>query len=80
MLRMFGKILITVLVLTSMASMAEAQLVTEGLVSYWSFDEASIEGDVVKDLWGDNHGNMVNGPELVKGKYGQAQSQCRGVL
>ncbi|MFC1715933.1 LamG domain-containing protein [Candidatus Poribacteria bacterium] len=72
MLRMFGKILIMFFVLTAMASSTKAQLVEDGLISYWSFDEDTIEGEIVKDLWGNNHGTMVNNPEAVKGKYGQA--------
>ncbi|MFC1717999.1 LamG domain-containing protein, partial [Candidatus Poribacteria bacterium] len=73
MLRIFGRILITVFALTVIASLAEAQLVTDGLISYWSFDEGTIEDDVIKDIWGDNHGTpIVSMPKMVNGKYGQA--------
>ena len=28
--------------------------VTDGLVSYWTFDRQDIDGDIVKDVWGEN--------------------------
>ena len=51
---------------------AKAQIVQEGLISYWTFDEADIDGDTVKDAWGENHGTIVGDPEVVKGKVGEA--------
>ena len=45
---------------------AEAQIVTNGLVSYWSLD-----GDI-KDAWGKNDGNGVGDPQVVEGKIGKA--------
>ena len=69
---MFHKILITIFALTVIANFANAQLVQEGLVSYWSFNEDTIKGDTLNDLWGDNHGTLINAPELVEGIYGQA--------
>jgi len=75
---MFGKALTATLVLTfaatflMYASMAEAQIVTEGLVSYWTFDEADIDGDIAKDLIGDNDGTIFSSVEVVEGKINQA--------
>ena len=52
---------------------AFAQIIaTDGLVSYWSFDKTSVEGKVVKDVWGENHGNMVGDPQIAMGKVGDA--------
>ena len=62
----------TIIILITIASLSQAQLVEDGLVSYWSFDEETIEGDTAKDVWGENHGTMIKNPELVAGKYGQA--------
>lgn len=53
-------------------NMAEAQIVTDGLVSYWTFDEADIDGDTVKDLIGDNSGKIFNSVEIAEGKINQA--------
>ena len=72
MSNIFHKILITIFVLTAMANLTNAQLVQDGLVSYWSFNEATIKADTVNDLWGENHGTLINAPEVVEGIYGQA--------
>ena len=76
---MFSKALIIVLVTISSvfmcAKLAKAQVVTvvtDGLISYWTFDEADIEGDTVNDVWGENHGTMVNSPKIIEGKVRSA--------
>jgi hypothetical protein len=51
---------------------AKSQVVTDGLVSYWTFDNADMEGKTVKDVWGENDGTIVGDPEVVKGKVGEA--------
>jgi len=48
--------------------------VTDGLVSFWTFDKEDISGKTVNDIWGDNDGTMVGKPELVDGKIDQALS------
>ena len=68
----FSKILITVFVFAAMAGLTEAQTVRDGLISYWSFNEDTIKGDKVSDLWGDNDGEMMNDPLEVEGVYGEA--------
>lgn len=47
------------------------QVITNGLVSYWTFNKADIDGDIVKDVFGKNHGKMVGKPQLVAGKFGE---------
>jgi hypothetical protein len=47
-------------------------IVKEGLVSYWTLDEADIEGKTVKDVQGDNDGSIEGDPEVVEGKVGSA--------
>lgn len=67
-----------ILTVTAMAALsvnvvvAEIQIVTDGLVSFWSLDKSSISGDTVRDQWGNNHGVMVDGPEIVEGKINEA--------
>lgn len=51
---------------------AKSEVVTEGLVSYWTFDKADIEGDTVKDVWGENDGTIMGDPQIVEGKVGEA--------
>ena len=53
-------------------NMAKAQVVTEGLVSYWTFDKTDIDGDTVKDVFGENDGTMKGDPKVVEGKVRQA--------
>ena len=50
----------------------EPSFVTDGLVSFWSFDRQSIRQGVVQDQWGQNHGLMIGRPKLVQGKVGDA--------
>ena len=45
---------------------------TDGLVSYWTFDRQDITGDTVKDVWGENDGKIVGAPKIVDGQVGEA--------
>ena len=46
--------------------------VTDGLVSYWTFDQQDIADDTVKDVWGKNDGTIVGDPKLVTGQVNGA--------
>ncbi|MBM3241947.1 hypothetical protein FJZ31_37220 [Candidatus Poribacteria bacterium] len=78
---MFNKISIIAFVLAVIATVfmyatvTTAQVVKEGLVSYWSFDNETIKGDIVKDVVGKNDGN-IKGPKVVKGKVKEALLLC----
>jgi len=65
---MFNKTLIiifalTVITLALQTNTAKSQIVTDGLVSYWTFDSADIKGTTVKDVFGDNDGTII-GPSV----------------
>ena len=47
-------------------------VVTDGLVSYWTFDKQDIAGGTVKDVWGENDGKIVGDPKIVDGQVGEA--------
>jgi hypothetical protein len=48
---------------------AEAQaFVTDGLIGFWTLDESDIDGDTVKDVFGDTDGTIVGDPETVAGQ------------
>jgi len=47
-------------------------VVTDGLVSYWTFDQQDIAGGTVKDVWGENDGKIVGDPKVVDGHVGEA--------
>ena len=75
---MYNKILTVASVLTTIvtffvyANVAKAQFVTEGLVSYWSFEADTIEGKTVRDVWGKNDGTLVGDAKRKVGKVGSA--------
>ena len=48
------------------------RVVTDGLVSYWTFDRHNIVGGTVKDIWGENDGTIVGNPKVVKGYVREA--------
>jgi len=56
------------------ANVSEAAkgIVEKGLVSYWSFNEGTVKGDTVSDVFGNNDGTFVGNPKIAKGKYGNA--------
>ena len=49
-----------------------AGVITDGLLSYWSFDEATINGDTVKDIVGGRDATINGDPEIVEGIFGEA--------
>jgi hypothetical protein len=59
-------------VLAWQADTAKGVLITDGLVSYWSFDESDVDGITAEDGWGDNDGTMMGAFEIVDGKVGEA--------
>ena len=72
MLKNFAKLFIIVFIVTVFmsANVTRAQIVKDGLVSYWSFDE--IKGDTVKDVLGKSDGTMKSDTKQVNGKIGKA--------
>jgi len=73
---MFSKILTTTFVLvvaiaiSMYANVARAQIVTNGLVSYWDFNR--VTGNTVEDVWGNNEGTIIGSPKTVAGRIGNA--------
>ncbi|MDE0087443.1 MAG: LamG domain-containing protein [Candidatus Poribacteria bacterium] len=51
---------------------ALASVVTDGLVSYWTFDNIHIIDKTVKDVWGDNNGTISGNPKVVPGHVGES--------
>ena len=52
-------------------ALGRKKAVSEGLVSYWSFDQETVEGKTVKDVWGSNDGTTEGAPKVVKGRIGE---------
>ena len=61
--------LITTLILTSVCY---GDIVTKGLVAYWSLDAGTIKGDTVSDIVGKNDGVMKGKPKPIAGKINEA--------
>ena len=74
---MFGKIsfvlfaMMFILILGWHTNTAIAQIVEEGLVSYWSFDRDSVKGGIVTDAPANKEGVIVGDPQIVVGKIGE---------
>jgi hypothetical protein len=70
---MFNKNIVVILFVVSISMVAfhtaAAQIVEDGLVSYWHLDNLD-----VKDAVGPNDGDVIGRPKLVDGKYGKALS------
>ena len=70
---MISRFMIVVLALIFVVVyMAEAQVITDGLLMYWTFDQADVDGDTAKDVIGGNDGTIFGDPEVVEGKFNQA--------
>ncbi|MDE0313549.1 MAG: LamG domain-containing protein [Candidatus Poribacteria bacterium] len=47
-------------------------IVTDGLVSYWTFDLHNIKDGIAEDVWGENDATIMGNPEIVGGRVKQA--------
>lgn len=47
-------------------------IVTDGLVSYWTFDRNNINGKIAKDVWGENDARIMGAPKITRGYLRQA--------
>ena len=56
------------LTITMFAHNGNTEPVTDGLVSYWTFDQQDIDGKRAKDVWGKNNGTIVGNPKRVAGR------------
>lgn len=70
--RIFALSLAVTLIIIAPDIVLSQTAVKNGLVSYWSFNKADIDGEVVKDSFGSNHGVMKGKPKMVEGKVGEA--------
>ena len=67
------KTVISVVLLTFLSgNILNAQVVTDGLVGYWSFNQATIKEKIVKDIWGNNDATINGDPQVIQGKVHEA--------
>lgn len=50
----------------------KSQLVTDGLLSHWTFDTPGVAGPTVRDVRGDRDGTIIGDAKVVKGRIGDA--------
>ena len=66
-------VLIILVVIVGLCGITDAEdIVTDGLVSYWTFDREDIIGNTVKDVWGENNATIVGTPTIVNGQLKEA--------
>jgi hypothetical protein len=52
----------------ALSLLAHAELiVTDGLVSYWTFDLHETKDGIAKDVWGENHATIKGNPKIADG-------------
>ena len=57
----------------TLAFVAHAKtIVTDGLVSYWTFDRDDMINGTVKDVWGENNATISGNPTIVEGYLNEA--------
>ena len=79
-MKLFLGLSLVVMVLVGLATeqaIAAKSFVTDGLISYWTFDKKDVKGDIAKDIIGKNDGTIKGDVNLVAGKIGDAIS-CDG--
>ncbi|MDE0397325.1 MAG: LamG domain-containing protein [Candidatus Poribacteria bacterium] len=55
-------------IIVALCGITDAEnIVTDGLVSYWTFDREDIIDNTVKDVWGENNATIVGTPTIVNG-------------
>lgn len=61
-------VLMLPVVIVGLCGITDAEdIVTDGLVNYWTFDREDIIGNTVKDVWGENDATIVGTPAIVNG-------------
>ena len=55
-------------IIVALCGITDAEnIVTDGLMSYWTFDREDIIDNTVKDVWGENNATIVGTPTIVNG-------------
>lgn len=68
MVKTLMNVLMLLVVIVGVCGITDAEnIVTDGLVSYWTFDREDIIDNTVKDVWGENNAIIVGTPTIVNG-------------
>ena len=60
-------LILMLIIITMNATIHAATIVTDGLVSYWTFDKDDIIGKTVKDVWSENDATVMGNPTITDG-------------
>ena len=65
-------LILTILLTIPSITITSAEVITDGLVSYWTFDKIDIINDIAKDVWGENNATIYGDPNTATGIVGEA--------
>ncbi len=65
-------LILTILLTIPSITLTSAEVITDGLVSYWTFDKIDIINDTAKDVWGENNATIHGDPNTATGIVGEA--------
>ena len=65
-------ITLTILLSIVISNLTSAEIVIDGLVSYWTFDKNDIIDKTLKDVWGENNATIHGDPNTATGIAGEA--------
>lgn len=68
----FAFVIVLVIIVPFSGKVWAQQFVTDGLISLWTFDDKTVTGKTVKDMWGKNDGTMMGNAKVSEGKISQA--------
>jgi len=68
----FAFVIVMVITISFIGEALAQQFVTDGLISFWTFDDNAVTEKTVKDLWGNNDGTMMGNAKTGEGNIGQA--------
>lgn len=71
-IQQYGTILSFFLLTVVSVNVLNAEVVTDGLVSYWNLNRETIQANIVRDILGSNHGTLNGEPKITEGKFGEA--------
>lgn len=72
--KFFTAFAVIVIVTWSVSLSFAQEIVTDGLISFWTLDRSSIVGKAVRDALGNNDGTIEGDPKIVDGKINEALS------
>ncbi len=64
-------LILTLISMTNVPTQSET-IVTDGLISYWTFDLHNVKDGIAEDVWGENDATIMGNPKIADGHLRQA--------